>query len=258
MLLRYLRALSGVLLGLVGLLVWQTWAALRPFPSSLLPDNSAIRRAQVVDRRGLPLSITFQNPWNVHNYVPLHEIPLFLQQAFIAAEDKHCYTHKGVDWPARVHALGQNLYARRTVRGASTITEQVVRMLHPRPRTLWSRWVEGFEAMRLEARFPKAAILEFYLNQVPYARQRRGVVQAAHAYFGRAVHTLSRQEMLALAVLVRAPSRLDLRRSTTPIRRPLTQLATRLYAANLLTAAEYQQVLTQELQLASPTLPVQA
>ena len=40
-----------------------------------------------MDRRGLPLSITFQNPWNVHDYVPLHEIPLFLQQAFIAAED---------------------------------------------------------------------------------------------------------------------------------------------------------------------------
>src|SRR5262249_47878010 len=86
----------------------------------------------------------------------------------------------------------------------------------------------------------------------------RGVVQAAHTYFDRAVHTLSRQEMLALAVLVRAPSRLDLRRSITPIRRPLTQLATRLYAANLLTAAEYQQVLTQALQLASPTLPVRA
>src|SRR5262249_1182835 len=154
--------------------------------------------------------------------------------------------------------LGQNFYARRTVRGASTITEQVVRMLHPRPRTLWSRWVEGFEAMRLEARFPKAVILEFYLNQIPYARQRRGVVQAAHTYFARNVQTLSRQEMLALAVLVRAPSRLDLRRSTTPVRRPLTQLATRLYAANLLTAAEYQQVLTQELQLVSPTLPVQA
>jgi penicillin-binding protein 1C len=257
-LVRYLRALSGVLLVLVGLLVWQTWAALRPFPTSLLPDDSAIRRTQVVDRRGLPLSITFQNSWNVHDYVPLHEIPLFLQQAFIAAEDKRFYTHHGVDWPARLHALGQNLYARRTVRGASTITEQVVRLLHPRPRTVWSRWVEGLEARRLEARFPKATILEFYLNQIPYARQRRGVAQAARTYFDRDVHTLSRHEMLALAVMVRAPSRLDLLRSTTRIRRPLTQLAARLSAANLLTAAEYQQVLTQELQLARPTLSVQA
>jgi penicillin-binding protein 1C len=212
----------------------------------------------VVDRRGLPLSITFQNPWNVHDYVPLYDIPLFLQQAFIAAEDQRFDRHKGVDWPARLHALWQNFYARRTVRGASTITEQVVRLLHPRPRTLWSRWVEGFEARRLEARFPKAAILEFYLNQILYARQRRGVSQAAQAYFDRDVHTLSRHEMLALAVLVRAPSRLDLLRGTTRIHRPLTQLAARLHAANLLTGAEYQQVLTQELQLARPALPVQA
>jgi penicillin-binding protein 1C len=246
-----------VLLVLVGLLVWQTWAALRPFPPLLLPDDSAIRRTQVVDRRGLPLSVTFQNLWNVHDYLPLYEIPLFLQQAFIAAEDKRFYEHKGVDWPARLHALGQNLYARRAVRGASTITEQVVRMLHPRPRTLWSRWVEGFEARRLEAHFPKAAILEFYLNQIPYARQRRGVVQAARTYFDRDVHTLSRHEMLALAVMVRAPSRLDLLRSTTRIRQPLMRLATRLYAAGLLTTAEYQQTLTHELHLARSTLAVQ-
>ncbi|HEY5869082.1 MAG TPA: transglycosylase domain-containing protein, partial [Candidatus Tectomicrobia bacterium] len=253
----YLRVLSSVLLVLIGLLVWQTWAALRPFPSLLLPDDAAIRRTQVVDRRGLPLSYTFQNLWNVHDYIPLYEIPLLLQQAFIAAEDKRFYEHKGVDWLARLHALGQNLYARRTVRGASTITEQVVRMLHPRPRTLWSRWVEGFEAMRLEARFPKAALLEFYLNQIPYARQRRGVVQAARLYFDRDVHTLSQHEMLALAVMVRAPSRLDLLRSITRIHPPLMRLATRLYSTGLLTTAEYQQTLTHELHLSQSTLPVQ-
>src|SRR5262249_57930289 len=63
---------------------------------------------------------------------------------------------------------------------------------------------------------------------------------------------------LALAVLVRAPSRLDLVRDTTRIRRPLIQLAARLYAAQVLTASAYQQILTQELTLARPTLAVQA
>src|SRR5215470_18996370 len=159
-LVRWLWGLGSALCALAGLLVWQTWTALLPFPASLTPDNTHLRRAQVLDRSGVPLSVTFQNPWNVHDVVPLHEIPLFLQQAFIAAEDKHFYEHSGVDWPARVQALVQNLRARRTVRGASTITEQVVRMLHPRPRTLWSRWLEGFEAMRLEAHFPKTGILE--------------------------------------------------------------------------------------------------
>ena len=257
-LLLYLLALGAVPGALAGFLAWQTWVALLPGPASLAPDDAHLRRTQVLDRSGVPLSVTFQNPWNVYDVVPLHAIPSFLQQAFIAAEDKHFYAHRGIDWPARLYALMQNLRAWRTVRGASTITEQVVRMLHPRPRTVWSRWLEGFEARRLEARFPKAAILEFYLNQVPYGRQRRGVVQAAHTYFNRHVSTLNRHEMLALAVLVRAPSRLDLLRSTTRIRTPLTQLATRLYASGGLTASEYQQVLTQELTLANPALPVPA
>src|SRR3546814_13858378 len=60
--------------------------------------------------------------------------------------------------------------------------------------------------MRLEARFSKADILEFYLNQVPYGANRRGVGPAASHYFGRSLDTLSREEMLALAVMVRAPS----------------------------------------------------
>src|SRR5262245_58662189 len=81
---RCLWSLSGVIGVLVGLLAWQTWTALLPFPASLSPDNTGLRRAQVLDRAGLPLSVTFQNPWNVHDVVPLHDLPLFLQQAFIA------------------------------------------------------------------------------------------------------------------------------------------------------------------------------
>lgn len=249
---------SGVMGLLLGLLAWQTCNALLPFPSSLLPADDTVRRTQIVDQHGTPLSVTFQNPWNMHDHVPLHAIPAFLQQAFITAEDQRYYTHHGVDWAARLHALSQNLRARRVVRGASTITEQVVRLFHPRPRTVWSRWLEGFEAMQLEARFSKAAILECYLNQVPYARQRRGVVQAARLYFDRALDTLNRHEMLALVVLVRAPSRLDLLRSHTPLHTPLQYLAQRLHAEQRLTPAEYQQIRTQALSLTSPRLPVEA
>lgn len=247
-----------ILLLAIGLFIWKTWVDLLPLPESLTPDTSSLRRVQVLDRRGSPLSITFQNPWNLHHIIPLHEIPPFLQQAFILAEDKRFYLHKGVDWKARLHAWVQNLKAFRTVRGASTLTEQVVRMLHPRPRTLWSRWLEGIEALRLEKRFSKAAILEFYLNQVPYARQRRGVAQAAYDYFDRDLDTLSAKEMLALAILVRAPSRLDLNRGTDQIQKPLTRLAHRMYAEKLISTEVYQNILQEKLVLREPTLPVQA
>lgn len=253
-----LGALSLALGVLLSGLAWQTWRALQPFPTSLTLTDAPIRKMQVLDRRGLPLSVTFHNPWNVHDVVPLHAIPDLLQRAFIAAEDQRFAHHGGVDWWARVHALWQNVRAWRKVRGASTITEQVVRLLHPRPRTVWSRWVEGFEAVQLEARFAKATLLEFYLNQVPYARQRRGIVQAARMYFDRDLDTLSPQEMLTLAVLVRAPSRLDVLRTPTAIAAPLAQLAARLHAEHVLTTDVYQQIVTQPLRLRAPELPVEA
>ena len=122
---------------------------------------------------------------------PLHDIPQFLQQAFVVSEDQRFYHHKGVDWWARLHAIFQNIKVLDSIRGASTISEQVIRMWHPRPRTLWSRWLEGIEAGRLEKEFSKNEILEFYLNQVPYAGRRRGVVQAARDFFDRDPDTLS-------------------------------------------------------------------
>ena len=82
-------------------------------------------------------------------------------------------------------------------------------MLVPRPRTLWSKWLEGFDAHRLEMRYSKADILEFYLNQVPYAANRRGIANAAAYYFDRDLDTLDTREMIALAILPRAPSGLD-------------------------------------------------
>ncbi|HEY3515677.1 MAG TPA: biosynthetic peptidoglycan transglycosylase, partial [Gammaproteobacteria bacterium] len=172
--------------------------------------DAAWRGMQVLDRRGEPLNATFTNGWNLYDAVPLHDIPPFLRTAFVIAEDKRFFEHHGPDWRARLSAAWTNVQSGRAVRGASTISEQVVRMLHPRPRSVWSRWLEGFEARELEQRFTKNEILAFYLNQVPYAANRRGVRQAASYYFDRDLATLSKKEMLALAVLVRAPTRFDL------------------------------------------------
>jgi penicillin-binding protein 1C len=202
--------------------------------------------------------MTFQNTWNFYDIVPLHHMPMLLQNAFLVAEDQRFYRHGGVDWRARAHALWQNLRAWRAVRGASTISEQVVRMLHPRPRTLWARWMETFEAAQLEKRFRKTEILAFYLNQVPFARQSRGVLQAARIYFDRDLDTLSPKEMLALAVLVRAPSRLDPARDAKPIEPAIQRLGQRMLAAKLLTSTEYRDLYNESFHFQAPRLPVQA
>jgi len=172
--------------------------------------KSHSQNLQVLDRSQKPLTFSYQNNWNSHDTIALHEIPEVMQQAFIISEDRRFFEHNGVDWVARGNAFWQKTKGSNFSRGASTITEQVVRMLHPHRRSYWAKWIEGLEAMALENKVNKADILEFYLNQVPYGSNRRGVVQAARFYFNRNINSLNIKEILSLVVLVRAPSKFDL------------------------------------------------
>ncbi|MBW2431404.1 MAG: transglycosylase domain-containing protein, partial [Deltaproteobacteria bacterium] len=253
--------MTGILLlvvAITGTLLWKTRADLLPLPDSLLPQTSGLRKVQIVDRNHIPLTVTYQNRWNIHDYLPLHDIPALLQKAFVVSEDRRFFRHSGVDWMARLHALWQNLIALRPIRGASTISEQVIRMWHPRPRTMWSRWLEGLEAVRLEKSFSKGQILEFYLNQVPYAGLRRGVVQAARNFFDRDPDTLSAAEMLALVVMVRAPSRLDVRKKPDGLLRSIQQLSDRLLKYNVIDQRQYAAIRVADLQIREAVLPVRA
>ena len=232
-----------------------TAAHLAP-PTSLQPDGPVTPR--ILARNGTGLSMSYLDPWNVHDTVEYHQVPELLRDAFLTAEDKRFFSHRGVDWLARGHAVVQAIRSGRFVRGASTITEQVVRILNPRPRTLWSRWLEGIEARAVEDMFSKTEILQCYLNQVPYAANRRGVVQAARSYFDRDLETLSPHEMLALAVLVRSPSRLDLERGTSEIRVPLERLARRMHLLSRLDDEDLAAILADPLVVVRPGLDVDA
>lgn len=213
---------------IVAALCGATIISIKPIPDDLLTYISVTKKNTYLDRYGKRLNVTYDNQWNIYDFVKIHEIPEFLQNAFIISEDKRFYTHGGVDWLARLGAVRQNIIAGEVVRGASTISEQVVRMLHPRPRSFWSRWLEGFEALLLEKKFSKVEILEFYLNQVPYKARRRGIAQAASYYFDRDISTLNKKEMLALAVLVRSPKWLDPQRQVSKLDKSINYLIRRL------------------------------
>lgn len=236
----------------------KTYADVQPINRSLTSIISDAQTVQVVDRHGLPLSISYLNRWNTYDNLPLHQIPDFLQQAFIFSEDKQFYQHTGIDWSARLGALWQNVRSGHTVRGASTITEQVVRMINPRPRSLWSKWIETFEAASLESHFSKADILEFYFNQIPYASNRRGVLQAARYYFNRDLSTLNHKEMLALVVLARAPSSFDLYRDPKKTASAINRLAELLASNGLMTTEDAAEVKSQDFALTPPSMPIKA
>jgi penicillin-binding protein 1C len=255
---RLLRiALALSLLGLAALALL-TWLSLRPLPASLPPGAPSAGQAVAPYRAAWSVAASQGSDWNLHHVMPLREIPTLLREAFITAEDRRFYSHHGPDWTARLAAVFQNLRAGRPVRGASTITEQAVRLLHRRPRSVWARWLEGWEARRLESRFDKDEILEFYLNQVPYARRCRGVAPAAREFFGRELDTLSPKETLALAVMVRAPVRLDPRVSPAALERSIGRLADRMLAAGLMTESEWREARRGSQALVSPLRPIAA
>lgn len=215
-------------------------------------------KIQFLDRSGIPLNASYLNYWNVHDTLRLYETPPLLVKMFVAAEDRNFYSHSGVDWRARAAALFQNIKAGKIVRGASSLSEQVVRMIIPRPRTFFSKIVEGIDAVRLERRFSKNDILEFYLNQVPYAANRRGVKQAALFYFSKTPDRLSLRETAALVVLVRAPSSFDLYGSADKINGLIDRQLRAFAEQNIISKTELQAALKEKINLSAPELNVAA
>jgi penicillin-binding protein 1C len=145
----------------------------------------------------------------------LEEVGDRLLLATLVSEDKRFYQHSGVDVTAVVRAAGQNARHLRIVSGASTITQQLVKLLDAggRPkregRTVGVKLREAARAQNLEERMSKRAILEAYLNRLNYGRNLIGPRAAAQAYFGVSPRDLSWAQAALLAVLPRAPSYLD-------------------------------------------------
>lgn len=258
LLVRTIKAAGLVVLLGTCALASATALSLRPVTEDFRHVMSDSGAARMADRYGAPLSVSYRADWNVHDIRPLYTMPDLLVKAFVHSEDRRFYDHAGVNWSARAAALLQNIRRGEVVRGASTITEQTVRLLHPRPRTLWSKWIEGIEAMILERHVDKSSILEFYLNQIPYAANRRGVVQAARYYFNRDLETLTLRELLALVVLARAPGAYDLYAEPDKISAALLRLASGMGETGLLSVRDLGDIAAQSLSTARPSLPVDA
>jgi penicillin-binding protein 1C len=254
----YSRLFFAVAIAAVITAAWSIYTDILPPPALLQPPVLDGIKRQVLDRSGEPLTLTYASGWNTTRDLPLHSIPRLLQDACIEAEDKRFYEHNGVDWLARFSAAWQNVKAAHVVRGASTISEQVASMLHPRPRSIRTRIIEGLEAAAFEKRFGKSEILEFYLNQAPFAGNRRGVSQAARYFWNRDLDTLSDREQLALAVMLRAPERFNLFRNSAVADSRIDRLAKRLLQNGKITQEQFQEISTDSIIVGKERLPVQA
>ena len=143
-------------------------------------------------------------------FVPIDAMPKRVTNAFLSAEDKNFYDHKGIDPVGIARAIltnVENLGRDRRPMGASTITQQVAKNMLLTNEVSFSRKIkEAILAIRIERAFTKDRILELYLNEIFLGYRSYGVAAAALNYFNKALDELDIEEAAYLAALPKEPS----------------------------------------------------
>lgn len=141
-------------------------------------------------------------------YRAIDQIPQHVIEAFIAAEDHMFFSHVGISFKGIVRSLFVNLYYRRRVQGASTITQQLVRLLYlDSHKTIWRKIKEQMVALLIERQLSKHQIMELYLNQVYFGCGIYGVQAAAKRFWDKSIHEVSIDQAAALAAIMKSPQR---------------------------------------------------
>ena len=172
--------------------------------------------AILLDRHGAPLSeLRVDRTVRRLDWVALSDVSPAFVSVLIAGEDKRFYEHSGVDWTGLASAAWDSVWRTldgRRLRGASTITMQVVAFLDPAlvpdggPRTFGQKWDQAQAARELERAWTKPQILESYLNLASYRGELIGLHAAARGLFGKSPAGLDAREAAILVALLRNPN----------------------------------------------------
>jgi penicillin-binding protein 1C len=167
-----------------------------------------VQSIALLDRNGTPLREARVDE-RFSREITLDAVPQHVLNAVLAAEDKRFYQHNGVDLLASARAILNALTHGHVTSGASTITQQLVKISERRPRTLRTKLIESVTALRIEQLWSKDQILAAYLNRVDFGNVNIGIAAAADYYFGKPVADLSDAEAAFLAGLPRNPRKLN-------------------------------------------------
>ncbi len=142
--------------------------------------------------------------------VPLDAVSIDARNAVLAAENRKFYEESGVSWRGSLRAAWTNIRGGEVSQGGSTITQQYARNAYlTQERTFSRKMREVALAIKLDRKYSKDQILEFYLNTIYFGRGAYGIEAASQAYFGIPAKQLSAEQGAVLAGLIRAPSQLD-------------------------------------------------
>lgn len=186
--------------------------------------------------------------------IDIEKIPLQTQKAFLVAEDWDFYHHFGIDVTGIARAMLRNLIERRFAQGASTITQQLSRVLFlSSEKTISRKLKEMFLTIRIERNFSKKEILHMYLNQIYLGEGSYGIEAASRSYFGKSISELSLAENALLASLPKGPS------LYSPFANPERSLQRRnlilswMKNRNVISKIEYERAIETPLPIEAPT-----
>ena len=183
--------------------------------------------------------------------IDLKDIPDNLKKALIATEDKNFYRHHGYDITGLARSTLQNVIAGHVVQGASTITQQLARILFlNNERTFDRKLKELFIAARIEKTISKDQILEMYMNNVYLGAGAYGVEGAAQIYFDKHLKDCDLAELALIAGLPQAPSVYNPFNNMDLAVKRRNQVLTRMYKMRYITTEEYEKAKEEKVHLA--------
>ncbi len=203
------------LLSVTGLIIVCIFAAfgIRVYRHYTIPSKDDIMNRNdtgmvLLDRHDTPFFAFGRS--RPRTFIPLSSIPLSVQQALVAVEDKEFYSHHGFSPHAIARSLYLDLKYGRWLYGGSTLTQQLVKnsLLNNR-KSIQRKVQELIIAVKLEQHFSKADILEMYLNSAYFGKGVFGIEEASQAYFNKGAKALTLGEAALLIGLLPAPSNLE-------------------------------------------------
>ena len=187
-----------------------------------------------------------------YDKVELNDVPDELKKALIATEDKNFYHHHGYDLFGIARSSVQNVLARHTVQGASTLTQQLARILFLSNERTITRKVKEIEvAARIEKTISKDKILEMYLNNVYLGAGAYGVSAASKIYFNKKLSQLTLPEQALLAGLPQAPSVYNPYNNKELAKQRRNQVLKRMLTMKYITEDEYNKAIEADIHLST-------
>ncbi|MDF1657977.1 MAG: penicillin-binding protein 1C [Verrucomicrobiales bacterium] len=208
-----------------------------------LPDEleqGAPQGLLFVDRNGQPVRRFLDGEFRAEDPANFNDFPATLIEATVAVEDSRFFSHGGIDFIGLGRALRDGITDQGFASGASTITQQTIKLYSPpRQRNLRTKFIEVFSARKLEMFADKKTILTAYLNKLPYGNQYTGARAAAQGYFGKPMGDLSVSEAAMLAGLPNKPTRFNPWRSMESAKKRQLWVLKRMKKEGYLTEAQF-------------------